>query len=255
MATPTREEGGVSLGDVPESSTRLRPLEPQPPPRRKLSSRIGLLHVVAIVSGLLAFLLILSWMRSQQELVEVAVASDTIRSGNVVVREMFEFIEVPSDGSFGDSLVARSEEAALIGSVATRLISPGEPILDTDVRPIDTPEGLRAMSIPLDVNQAVGGEVAVGDRVDVIGFDDDGPHYIATDVAVLDVPGERSSAFAATSSFAITLAVDDVQALAIAAALDFGDLHVLRSTGAPEVTLDRLLPAGGSDTPPNEDGG
>lgn len=245
----------MSLGDRPDATAPLHTLEPQPAPRRKLSSRVGLLHVVAIVSGLLAFLLILSWMRSQQELVEVAVASETIRSGNVVVGDMFDFIEVPADSTFGDSLVLRVDESALVGSVATRLISPGEPILDTDVRPIDTPEGLRAMSIPLDVNRAVGGEIAIGDRVDVIGFDDAGPHYIATDVAVLDVPGERSTAFAATSSFAITLAVDDVQALAIAAALDFGDLHVLRSTGAPDVSLDRLAPSDDPAAEPVENGG
>ncbi len=233
----------MSLGDRSDGGPRLRTLDPQPPPRRKLSSRIGLLHVIAIVSGLLAFLLILTWMRSQQDLVEVAVATETIRSGNVVESDTFEYVEVPAEGSFGDLLIGPSEEPFLVGSVATRLISPGEPILDTDVRPIDTPEGLRAMSIPLDVNRAVGGAIAIGDRVDVIGFDDAGPHYIATDVAVLDVPGERPTAFAATSSFAITLAVDEVQALGIAAALDVGDLHVLRSTGAPEVTLDRLMSA------------
>ncbi len=232
----------MSVGDVPESGARLRPLEPQPPPRRRISSRLGLLHVIAIVSGLLAFLLILSWMRSQQELVEVAIATDTIRSGNVIDPAMFDFIEVPAAGGFDGAMVSPAEAQRLVGSVATRQISAGEPILDTDVRPIDTPEGLRAMSVPLDINRAVGGDVAVGDRVDVIGFDDVGPHYIATDIAVLDVPGERTSAFAATTSFAITLAVDESQALAIAAALEAGDVHVIRSTGAPGVTIDRLAP-------------
>lgn len=240
----------MSVGDLPESSARLRTLEPQPPPRRRLSSRIGLLHMIAIVSGLLAFLLILSWMRSQQDLVEVAVAREAIRSGNVIGAGMFDFVEIPASGGFDGALVAPDEVERLVGSVATRQINPGEPLLDTDVRAVETPEGLRAMSMPLDINRAVGGDIVVGDRVDIIGFDDIGPHFIATDVAVLDVPGERTSAFAAATSFAITVAVDETEALAIAAALEAGDVHVIRSTGAPEVTIERLAPPG-----PDDDGG
>jgi hypothetical protein len=96
----------------------------------------------------------------------------------------------------------------------------------------------------------VGGELAVGDRVDVIGVDDDGPRYIATEVEVLDVPGSRAGTFGATDGFAVTLAVDDQQALALAGALAEGDLHVLRSTGAPEVTVERL---GGADAETDAD--
>lgn len=238
--------------------------ESQPRPRRKLSSRIGLLHIIAIVSGVLAFLLILSWMRSQQELISVAVAGQDIRAGNVIDTASFNYTEIPADGAFGDTLVLEGTEAdALDGSVAVRFIEMGEPILDSDFRPVDTPEGLRAMSIPLQVNQAVGGVIVEGDRVDVIGFDDIGPRYIATGVAVLDVPGESGGAFGSSTSYAITLAVNDIEALELAAALEAGDLHVLRSTGAPDVTLDRLLEivegdggAGASDdAPPPSDGG
>ena len=96
------------------------------------------------------------------------------------------------------------------------------------------------MSVPLDINRAVGGVLAVGDRIDIIGFDEAGPYYIATDIEVLDIPGERSGAFGSGASYAVTVAVDDLQALAIARALDFGELHILRSTGAPDVAIDRL---------------
>ncbi len=231
----------MSVGDMRDTgATHFQTLEPQPRPRRKLSSRFGLLHLVALASGLLAFLLILSWMRAQQDLVEVAVAAEEIPSGNVIDPARFDFIEIPADATFGNRTVSREEAAAIAGSVATRRIAAGEPILDSDLRRVDTPEGLRAMSLPVDIGQAVGGVLAVGDRVDIIGFDDSGPRYVATDVAVVDVPGERSSAFGAGARFAITVAVDDVQALALAEALAFADLHVLRSTGAPQVTLERM---------------
>ncbi len=231
----------MTVGERNEGSgLPLRTLEPQGPPRRSLGSRFGLLHVVAIVSGLLAFLLILMWMRSQQDVIEVAVAAEEIRSGNLITSDLVEYVEIPASGSFGDRMITLEDATLLEGSVATRLISPGEPLLDTDLRPVETPEGLRAMSVPLDINRAVGGVLAVGDRVDVIGFDEAGPHYIATDIEVLDIPGESSGAFGSGASYAVTVAVDDVQALAIARALEFGDLHILRSTGAPAVVLERL---------------
>lgn len=230
----------MSVGEHHGGGSPLRTLEPQGPPKRSMSSRLGLLHVVAIVSGLLAFLLILTWMRSQQDVVEVAVAVEEIRSGNVMSTDLIEYREVPAAGTFGDRMVTSEEAGRLEGAVATRQIAPGEPVLDSDLRPVDTPDGLRAMSVPLDINRAVGGVLAVGDRVDIIGFDELGPHYIATDIEVLGIPGERSGAFGSGASYAITVAVDDGQALAIARALDFGDLHVLRSTGAPGVVLERL---------------
>lgn len=230
----------MSAGERYDGASPLRTLEPQGPPRRTLSSRIGLLHVVAIVSGILAFLLILAWMRSQQDVVEVAVAAEEIRSGNVITAELFEYVEIPAASAFGDRLITSEDAGRLEGAVATRLIAAGEPVLDSDLRPVETPEGLRAMSVPLDINQAVGGVLAVGDRVDIIGFDETGPHYIATDIEVLDIPGERSGAFGSGASYAVTVAVDDAQALAVARALDFGELHMLRSTGAPAVVLERL---------------
>lgn len=38
----------------------------------------------------------------------------------------------------------------------------------------------------------------------------------------------------------MTLAVSDLEALEIASAIEFGDIHILRSTGAPAVSIDRL---------------
>ena len=81
------------------------------------------------------------------------------------------------------------------------------------------PAGLRAMSLPLDTSRAVGGALSASDRVDVIGFDESGPFYIATDVVVLDVPAAGSGAFGSSAGYAVTLAVTDEQALMLAQAL------------------------------------
>jgi Flp pilus assembly protein CpaB len=225
-----------------ESSGRVRALEPQPAPKRKLTSQLGPLHLIAVVSGLLAFLVVLSWMRSQQDVIEVATAVQQIRSGNVITAEMIGTAEIPADATFGNRLVTVDEIASIAGSVATRSIGPGEPILDSDLRGIRTREGLRAMSVPIDINRAVSGDLAPGDRVDVVGFDEQGAHYIATSVEVLAVPDAGQNAFGTTSGFAVTLAVSDTEALEIAGAIEYGTIHILRSTGAPDVSIDRLEP-------------
>ncbi|MGI8822978.1 MAG: Flp pilus assembly protein CpaB [Acidimicrobiia bacterium] len=214
----------------------------QPSPRRRLTSRIGLLHVVAVASGLLAFLLILSWMRASQQLLPVAVAVDTIRAGTLIDPGAVEFVEVSADAAFDGRVLSPADMGRLDGSVATRQITAGEPILDTDLRPVDVPAGLRAMSVPLDPSRAAGGDLAVGDRVDLIGTADGGSRYIAVGLAVIGVPGPQSSTFGTGNAYAVTVAVDAEEALAIAAALDGGKVHLLRSTGAPEVAGELLAP-------------
>ena len=138
----------MTLGEVRPGKGASVVLAEQPAPRRRLTSRIGILHVVAVASGLLAFLLILMWMRAGQELVTVAVAGDTIRAGTIVPPGSVEFVEVSADAAFDGRMLSPEEAARLQGSVATREINPGEPILDTDLRGIDLPAGSRAMSVP-----------------------------------------------------------------------------------------------------------
>ena len=212
-------------------------LAEQPAPRRRLSSRIGLLHVVAVASGLLSFLLILMWMRAGQELVTVAVAGDTIRAGTIVPAGSVEFLDVSVDAAFDGRMLTPDEATRLEDSVATREITSGEPILDSDLRPVDLPAGSSAMSVPLDSDRAAGGDLAIGDRVDIIGTDDTGARYVAVGLPVLAVPGQQDSTFGASDAFAVTVAVDDAEALAIAAAVDTGTVHLLRSTGAPDVAI------------------
>lgn len=228
----------MSMGDRQDvGSASLAAIDQQPPPKRKLSSRISLLHLVAVASGVLAFMLILSWMQGQQALVEVAVASDPVRPGVAIDADMIEFITVPASTEFVDRMLSPEEVTLLDGSVATRTISPGEPILDSDLRPVASREGLRAMSIPFDVTLAVAGDIVAGDRVDIIAEREGVTWYAASDIEVLAVPGDSTGAFGSTADFSVTLAVDDATALALATAYAADTIHLVRSTGAPEVTL------------------
>jgi hypothetical protein len=76
----------------------------------------------------------------------------------------------------------------------------------------------------------------------VIWVDDDVARYVVTGVEVIDATGnERTGgAFSTSQAFSITVAVDDVQALQLAEALNSGQIELVRSTGADAPTTSRL---------------
>ena len=218
--------------------------EPQPPPRRGLLTRVKLGHVVAIVAGLLAAVTMLAVLRSNQSTVAVVTAAVPIASGAVVNAEDVVVEDVLLSPEFGAQFVTADEIDRVAGSVARRPIIPGEPLLDTDLGEVAASEGLRAMSVPIEEGRAVAGGLQVGDRIDVIAVVDGLARYIATDVEVLGVPTEESTGglTEATGGFAPTLAVSDEQALQIASALGAAEVHLVRSTGAPDVSVEEVAP-------------
>jgi Flp pilus assembly protein CpaB len=116
--------------------------------------------------------------------------------------------------------------------MAIRPIAAGAPIIESDLLSIENPAGLRAMSLPIDQTRAVGGNIERGDSVDVVLVVDGTAKYVAVAIEVLDVPPDDVNALGARSAYAPTVAVDATQALQIAAALDAGEVHIVRSTGA-----------------------
>ena len=62
--------------------------------------------------------------------------------------------------------------------------------------------------------------------------------YVATSLEVLAVADPGDGRLSNTSDFSVTVGVDDSIALAIAGALDTGEVHVIRSTGASEVVTE-----------------
>ena len=208
--------------------------------------------MVAIVAGLLAAVTMLAVLRSNQSTVAVVTAAVPIASGSVVNADDVVVEDVLLSPEFGAQFVTADEIDRVAGSVARRPIIPGEPLLDTDLGEVAASEGLRAMSVPIEEGRAVAGGLQVGDRVDVIAVVDGLARYIATDVEVLGVPTEESTGLTeATGGFAPTLAVSDEQALQIASALGAAEVHLVRSTGAPDVSVEEVAPIerteGGTD--------
>jgi Flp pilus assembly protein CpaB len=104
------------------------------------------------------------------------------------------------------------------------------------------------MSIPVEAAHAVGGALAVGDRLDVIQVDEGGQaRYVVSGAEVLAVNRPDSGVIgAAASSSSLTVAVDARQALRLAAAIRGQRFELVRSTGADAVTSGGASDQGGA---------
>lgn len=219
---------------------------------KRVKARFGTAHLVAVVAGLTTAVLLLSWTRGQEDLLAVVLAADEIRAGTLIEATDLEVAEVPADPTIAAAVYSADALARLAGQVATRSISPSEPILLSDARPVAAEAGRRAMSVPMSPANAVGGDLAVGDNVDVLIVNADTTRFVAESVPVLAVPtNEASGLVSATSAWWVVLAVEDSEALEIADGVENGTVYLLRSTGAPDLTVKELtVPDEIVDPPP-----
>ena len=104
----------------------------------------------------------------------MAVAAERIPAGTTITAAMVEAVEVPASVSFVDGLVRFDDLGE--SSVAARTVQPGEAIAALGARgPVTASSGARVMAIPVESWQAAGGELDVGDQVDVIDTGESGP--------------------------------------------------------------------------------
>ncbi len=110
-----------------------------------------------------------------------------------------------------------------------RDIPAGAPLIVEDLRASVSAQEGRAMSIPVSSAHAVGADLYVGDRVDVIAVEEGGSRYVASAIEVVDIRmgGNRTLG----NDFGVVVAVSADEALAIAGALDGNAVHLVRSTG------------------------
>ena len=207
-----------------------------------MRGRFGTAHLIAVAAGLVAALLLLSWTRSQDQVLSVVVAANEIGVGATVGAADLRRVEIPAAASIATSIVPGVELETLVGQVSTRSILIDEPILRSDLRRAASNTGLRAMSISLPPSNAVGGDLAVGDLVDVLVVSDDTSRFVAEQVPVLDLPAQVTTGLVASAStWWVTLGVEGVEALEIADGVERGTIYLLRSNGSPALTELQLV--------------
>lgn len=218
-------------------------VEPLPIRKRPWWSRASAAQIFMIVAGILAFIANLAILRARDDVVLVAVAATDINAG-VAIQEAahVHYVELNGSDEVLAPLVTADEVDGITGFILSSPIRAGEMFVQSELVESINPIDRRAIALAVGRDHAVGGAISVGDRVDVIWVDDDVARYVVTGVEVIDTTDtERTGgAFSASQAFSITVAVDDVQALQLAEALNSGQIEVVRSTGADAPVADRL---------------
>jgi Flp pilus assembly protein CpaB len=245
----------IEVDGEPSTAWSAPPLaRPVPPRRRKVRERISLGHLFMIAAGLLAFVLVVSVLQDRTVTTQVLIADAEILPGTRLTPDLVTVVDLPADSDLVDSLASMADLASGEVSAGHRLVA-GDPITRTALAPAATPSGLRAMSLPVDRVDAVGGDLAAGDRVDIVSVTGGVASYIATDLEVIATqgPDNRGGALGASalSTYYVTVSIDDQTALAVALAMETGDISILRSTGAvPVPEAARHFPASGLQAVP-----
>ena len=121
--------------------------------------------------------------------------------------------------------------------MATRTLQAGEAIPRSAIGGREQTSGARVMAIPVESWQAAGGELDVGDQVDVIDTGDGGPRYVLSGGAVVGRSVEDNTGGLGASSsneLWISVEVNAAQALELSAVIDDGEFVLVRSTGADD---------------------
>jgi len=209
--------------------------EPPRPRRRNPLTRLTASHLLMVLAAVLAFATNLMVLRGQEETREAVITTDRIEAGRVIVPTDLTVAEVDVDDGLFATLLPGQQSQALVGMVATRTIEAGHLLSVDDIRPAAAPSAQRAISIPIEIEHAVGGGLVAGDRIDLIAVGESGPEYVLADAEVLEVPSTARGSLTGATGFFVVVAVDDQQALAVAAAIRSGEIEIARSTGSSPV--------------------
>lgn len=209
--------------------------EPPRPRRRNPLTRLTASHLLMVLAAVLAFATNLMVLRGQEETRDAVVATGRIEAGRVIVPTDLTVAEVDVDDGLFATLLPGQQSQTLVGMVATRTIEAGHLLSVDDIRPVAAPSAQRAISIPIEIEHAVGGGLVAGDRIDLIAVGESGPEYVLAGAEVLEVPSTARGSLTGATGFFVVVAVDDQQALAVAAAIRSGEIEIARSTGSSPV--------------------
>lgn len=203
---------------------------PAPTVQKRTGPNISSSWIIMVFSGLLAMILFLFVTNKGTEKTEVVVAANDIQTGQVVKASDFKTVNVTLDSPQLNRLILAADSKQYIGSTAAGPIGSGDFISKSQLRAAATTSGLNAMSIPVDPTHAAGGDIARGDRVDIL--DESTGTYAARNIEIIDVKtGSGGGALSTAQSFHITVAVSADQAVSIGTAIKNQKIDVIRSTG------------------------
>lgn len=209
----------------------------EPAPRRRFFGSLSAGHLLMVLAGLLAFLLVLAVLRDSSVTHFFAKTAADIPAGTTIQAADIELVAVSGDALVGAVLTSDDvNEVITGGQVTTRALTAGTLLQPSDFAVAGFRSEIRSMSIPVSPTRAVAGSLKQGDVVDVIASDAEGAWYVLSSVEVLAVADATSGGFAA-SDYTVTISVDPVLSLRLACAMTGYTLDIVRSTGATPLDL------------------
>ena len=183
-------------------------------------------HVLMVLSGALAFVLVLLVLRDRGATAVVVVAARDIEAHSPVVADALAEAVLPAAVAELNGLLDADSLATGPRREFSRDVPAGAPLLATDVVAADVASA-RLMSFAIDAARAGDGGIRAGDTIDVLAVTDGTAIVVAQNIAVRRlVNGDGVGRSAVT----ITLEVGEGQDLAIAAAVSRGDLYLVRTS-------------------------
>ena len=209
----------------------------EPAPRRRFFGSFSLGHLLMLLAGLLAFLLVLAVLRDTSVTSFIAKAATDISAGTTVDAADIELVEISGDTLVGAVLTSDQVNDIITGGqVTTRALSAGTLLQPADFTTAGFRSQIRSMSIPISPNRAVAGSVKQGDLVDIIATGDSGSWHVMTSAEVLAVADATTGGFA-SGDYSVTIAVDPLLSLRLACAITHFSIDVVRSTGSTPLEL------------------
>jgi Flp pilus assembly protein CpaB len=168
-------------------------------------------------------------LRERSEMTTVVVPARSLTAGEPITMADVDAVEIPTEVVFSDELVSRADVDA--GAVyAGRVLRTGEPIPRSSTS--GSPQGIdrRTMALPLPDWGAAGGQLEVGDEIDVIDTGGDQPRYIVQRAAIVArSTNDAGGGLAAQRSVWVSIEVTEAQALDVAGVVDEGSFIIVRS--------------------------
>ena len=261
MAQTSTITRGPSEGD--DGGARITPRRPLPGGRAVVGA---FLVVLAAVGTFGAYL-----QATAAPSTSYLVASEPLEVGRLVsaddLSELFEAVAIDLPEQQAARTVRADQRGQLDGTVVLAPVAAGDLLLRSAVEPVGSAEPGVQLSLSLPTDRAIGGSVAVGERVDLIGTfaTDDGQRrtaVVARQVTIVSRPA--SSDGLAGGRVVLTVQVPDLAtAQAVQHAVDVGEVAILRGADAdapdpaPADGFGRAAPASeGLDAPDaGRDGG
>lgn len=206
--------------------------------RRRI--RLSSLHLAALAVGVVAATLNFLLLTSGGDPTRVAVLARDVAAGATIEVDDLEFRSVELPASQLAGLVAEASVASAVGRVAALDLRTGELLPSGALRQPAGPSALRAFSIAVPPERAVAGVLSPGDRIDVLVAEGGSASWLAVDLEVLAVAGGEGGI--GLSSFSVTVAADAEEIVRVAAALEAGEVSIIRSTGAAPLSVAEDVP-------------